>query len=170
VIDGIHFISVTLTGYKLASTSSSHSPSFATLTGPFSQVVDELGTTFYRGKPQQIDERTLSLFALAPYKDRFIIAERPVPLSAQDSRTIAIYPEEAPCVWEGQFAVLTGPFLTACDDDHHTYRCGEPIEICSKTFNVLRTPSYQPYFATINRVREGVTSEPVICGTSTSCC
>jgi SAM-dependent methyltransferase len=172
VIDGIHFISVTLTGYKLASPSSSSTPSpvFATLTGPFSQVVDELGTPFYRGKPQQVDERTASLFALAPYKDRFITAERPMPLSAQDSRTIAVYPEEAPCVWEGQFAVLTGPFLAVCDDDRHTYRCGEPIEICSKTLKVLQTPSYQPYFATINRSREGVTSEPVICGTSTGCC
>jgi len=89
------------------------SPAFATLTGPFSQVVDELGTTFYRGKPQQVDVRTASLFALPPYKDRFIVAERPLPLTSQDSRTIAIYPEEAPCVWEGQFAVLTGPFLVA---------------------------------------------------------
>jgi hypothetical protein len=170
VIDGIHFVSITLTGYKLALTSSALSPAFATLTGPFSQVVDELGTTFYRGNPQQVDEPTASLFALAPYKDRFIIAERPVPLSAQDSRTIAIYPEEAPCVWEGHFAVLTGPFLAVCDDDHHMYRCGEPLEICSKTFNVLHTPPYQPYFANINRAREGVTSEPVICGTSTGCC
>ena len=170
VIDGIHFVSITLTGYKLALTSSAPFPAFATLTGPFSQVVDELGTTFYRGNPQQIDERTASLFALASYKDRFIVAERPVPLSAEDSRTIAVYSEEAPCVWEGYFAVLTGPFLAVCDDDHHMYRCGEPVEICSKTFNVLHTPHYQPYFANINRAREGVTSEPVICGTSTVCC
>ena len=170
VIDGIHFVSITLTGYKLALTTSSPSPAFATLTGPFSQAVDELGTTFHRGQPQQIDELTASLFALAPYKDRFIIAERPVSLSAQDSRTVAIYPEEAPCAWEGRFAVLTGPFLAVCDDDHHLYRCGEPVEICSKTFDVLQTSHYQPYFGTINRAREGVTSEPVICGTSTGCC
>jgi hypothetical protein len=133
-------------------------------------VVDELGTTFYRGNPQQIDERTASLLALAPYKDLFIIDDRPVPLSAEDSRTIAIYPQEAPCVWEGDFAVLTGPFVAVCDDDHHQFRCGEPVEICSKTFRVLHTPHYQPYFANINRAREGVTSEPVICGTSTVCC
>jgi SAM-dependent methyltransferase len=170
VIDGIHFLSVTLTGYKLASTSSIPSPIFATLTGPFSQAIDELGTTFHRGKPQQIDELTASLLALAPYKDRFIMAERPVSLSTQDSRVIAIYPEEAPCVWEGHFAVLTGPFLTVWDDDHHTYQCGEPLEICSKTFNVLQHSHYRPYFSTINRAREGVTSEPVICGTTTGCC
>jgi SAM-dependent methyltransferase len=169
-IDGIQFLSVTLTGYKLASTSTTPSPVFATLTGPFSQVVDELGRTFHRGNPQKIDERTAALLALAPYQDRFIIAERPVALSAQDPRMLAVYPEEAPCVWEGHFAVLTGPFLAVCDDDHHTYHCGEPVEICSKTFNVLQTTTYQPYFTTMNRSREGVDSEPVICGTSTGCC
>ena len=170
IIDGIHFVSITLTGYKPASLSSIPAPAFATLTGPFSQVVDELNTTYYRGKPQSVDERTASLLALAPYKDRFIVTEQPVSLSSQDSRLTAIGPEEAPCVWEGLFAVLTGPFLTVCDDDHHTYRCGEPVEICSKTSNVLRTSHYQPYFATINRAREGATSDPVICGNSTGCC
>ncbi len=99
-----------------------------------------------------------------------MMAERPVALTAQDPRLQVVYPEEAPCVWEGQFAVLTGPFLAVCDDDHHTYQCGEPVEICSKTSKVLQTPSYQPYFATMNRSREGVDSEPVICGTSTGCC
>lgn len=118
-------------------------------------MVDELNTTYYRGQPQSVDEHTASLLALAPYKDRFIVTERPVALSAKDSRVIAIGPEEAPCVWEGLFAVLTGTFLAVCDDDHHTYRCGEPVEICSKTSNVLRTAHYQPYFATINRVSEG---------------
>ncbi|MCA9499750.1 MAG: methyltransferase domain-containing protein [Nitrospira sp.] len=170
VIDGIQFLSVTLAGYKLAVTSTHPSSAFATLTGPFSQVIDELGTKFTRGNPQQIDERTAALLALPPYQDRFIIVERPVTLSVQDSRILVVYPEEAPCVWEGQFAVLTGPFLAVCDDDHHTYQCGEPVEICSKTYKVLQTTSYQPYFATINRSRGGVESDPVICEPSTGCC
>ncbi|HNP30609.1 MAG TPA: methyltransferase domain-containing protein [Nitrospirales bacterium] len=170
VIDGIQFLSVTLTGYKLASTSTAPFSAFATLTGPFSEVVDELGTKFIRGNPQQIDERTAELLALGPYQDRFMIAEGPVAFSAQDSRMLAIYPEEAPCVWEGHFAVLTGPFLAVCDDDDHTYQCGEPVEICSKTVKVLQSPSYQPYFTTINRSREVVGSDPVICGPSTGCC
>ncbi|GJL70734.1 MAG: hypothetical protein NPIRA06_33690 [Nitrospirales bacterium] len=170
VIDGIQFLSVTLTGYKLASASTTPSSTFATLTGPFSQVVDELGTTYVRGNPQQIDERTSALLALAPYQDRFMMAQRPVALTAQNPRMLIVCPEEAPCVWEGQFAVLTGPFLAVCDDDHHTYQCGEPIEICSKTYKVLQTASYHPYFATINRSRDGVHSEPVICGTSEGCC
>jgi arsenite methyltransferase len=65
---------------------------------------------------------------------------------------------------------LTGPFLEVCDDDYHTYQCGEPVEICSKTHKVLQTTFYQPYFAIINRSREGVDSEPVICGPSTGWC
>jgi SAM-dependent methyltransferase len=170
VIDGIQFLSVTLTGYKLPSASTTPSSTFATLTGPFSQVLDELGMTYTRGNPQQIDERTAALLALAPYQDRFILAEQRVALTVKDPRILAVSPEEAPCIWEGQYAVLTGPFLAVSDDDHHTYQCGEPIEICSKTYKVLQTASYQPYFATINRSRDGVDSEPVIGGTSAGCC
>jgi hypothetical protein len=79
-------------------------------------------------------------------------------------------PEENPCIWNGHFAVLTGPFLSGYDDDDHTYRCGEPLEICSKTLKVLQHPHYASSFGIINRSREGVTAEPVICGTSSECC
>ncbi len=170
VIDGIHFVSVTLTGYKTAVAASS-APAFATLTGPFSQAKDELGTIFHRGAPQQVDEQTVQLLSLPPYKDHFVIADRPMALTNQDPRLVAVLPEETPCVWEGHFAILAGPFLSVSDDDGHQYQCGEPLEICSKTLKVLQHPQYQPAFGTINRAREAVTAEPVICGTtSTDCC
>ncbi|MEX2491522.1 MAG: methyltransferase domain-containing protein [Nitrospirales bacterium] len=170
VIDGIHFVSVTLTGYKTAVASSSPSSAFATLTGPFSQVEDELGTTFHRGNPRQVDEQTVNLLGLPPYKEHFVITDHPISLTNQDPTLVVVLPEETPCVWEGHFAILTGPFLAICDDDGHTYRCGEPLEICSKTLKVLRHPRYQSSFGTINRARETVTAEPVICGTSSECC
>ena len=171
VIDGIHFVSVTLTGYKAAVAAASSAPAFATLTGPFSQAKDELGTVFHRGAPQQIDEQTVQLLSLPPYKDHFVIADRPMALTNQDPRLVAVLPEETPCVWEGHFAILAGPFLSVSDDDGHQYQCGEPLEICSKTLKVLQHPQYQPSFGTINRAREAVTAEPVICGTtSTDCC
>ncbi|MDH5429603.1 MAG: methyltransferase domain-containing protein [Nitrospirota bacterium] len=170
VIDGIHFVSVTLTGYKTAMTSSLLSPAFATLTGPFSKVEDELGNTFHRGAPQQVDEQTVSMLSLPSYKEHFVIADHPMPFTNQDPELKAVLPEESPCVWDGHFAVLTGPFLGVCDDDDHTYRCGEPLEICSKTLKVLQHPHYQSSFGIINRSREAVTAEPVICGTSTECC
>jgi hypothetical protein len=170
VIDGIHFVSVTLTGYKTALASPSPSPTFATLTGPFSQIKDEFGTSFHRGAPQQIDEHTVNVLSLPPYKEHFVITDRPMALSNQDPQLVAVLPEATPCVWDGHFAILTGPFLAVSDDDDHTYQCGEPLEICSKTLKVLQHPGYQSSFGIINRAREAVTSEPVICGTSTECC
>lgn len=170
VIDGIHFVSVTLSGYKTAGASSSPSPAFATLLGPFSQVQDELGTTFHRGTPQEIDEQTVNLLSLPSYKEHFVIADRPIALTNQDPQLLAVLPEEGPCIWEGHFAIHTGPFLTVSDDDQHTFQCGEPLEICSKTLKVLQHHQYQASFGTINRAREAATAEPVICGTSTECC
>ncbi len=170
VIDGIHFVSVTLTGYKVAPSASSSSPMFATLTGPFSHVKDESGTVFHRGAPQQINEEGAGLLDLPPYKDHFIQTDHPVALRDSDPQLHVVHPEDIPCIWEGHFAVLTGPFLEVSDDDAHTYHCGEPLEICSKTLKVLQHPHYRQSFGIINRAREAVTAEPVICGTSTECC
>src|SRR2546422_9882717 len=33
----------------------------------------------------------------------------------------------------GDYAMLTGPFADVEDDDHHVFRRGSPLEICSKT-------------------------------------
>ncbi|HSE59311.1 MAG TPA: methyltransferase domain-containing protein, partial [Nitrospiraceae bacterium] len=49
VIDGIHFLSLTLTGYKVAPEPRSEAPLYATYRGPFKQVIDERGRTFKRG-------------------------------------------------------------------------------------------------------------------------
>ncbi len=170
VIDGIHFISVTLTGYKADAATCPSYPVFATLTGPFSQAMSELDTIFHRGVPQQIDEQTVHLLALPPYKDFFMLADHPLALTSQDPQWLAVYPEEAPCVWRGHFAVLMGPFLSISDDDDHTFLSGEPLEICSKTLKVLEHPKYQSAFGIFNRARESVTAEPVIGGASTGCC
>jgi len=48
-IDGVHFLSVTLTGYKLPAAVEKAAPLFATLCGPFSTVTDELGQQYTRG-------------------------------------------------------------------------------------------------------------------------
>lgn len=170
VIDGIHFLSITITGYKPAPSDSNLDLSFATFLGPFSQVKDENGIIYQRGKPQQLDQDSMALLNLPPYKERFALTGHPLTLAQKDHRLVAITPEETPCVWEGHFAILTGPFVEGRDDDHHTYRCGEPLEICSKTYNVLQDSHYQPYFGIINRAQESPNSDPVICGTSSGCC
>ncbi len=49
VIDGIHFLSITLTGYRLTGSEQREGVAYATLSGPFSRVTDELGHTYERG-------------------------------------------------------------------------------------------------------------------------
>ena len=171
VIDGIHFLSLTLTGYKLAEDSAQPQTHFATFTGPFSRITDEQGHSFSRGVPQAIDAKTEQLLKSSPYAEQFLLTDDPLVLSDEDPRWSAVLPEEAPCVWKGHFALLTGPFVEAVDDDQHTFTCGEAQEICSKTLKVLSSDVYDKYFAVINRAGEAVTSEePASCGPSDGCC
>jgi SAM-dependent methyltransferase len=170
IIDGIHFFSVTLTGYKLAVTEVAPTVRYATLCGPFSRVVDERGTSYQRGIPQPIGPETALLLSqphLVPY---FVLSYEPLWLDRADSRWTAILPAEEPCVWRGHYALLAGPFLEVVDDDHHIYRRGEPMEICSKTLNVLEADAYAPHFAVLNRAGTTVSGEAVTCSPKGSCC
>ncbi|MEQ1848667.1 MAG: hypothetical protein ABL983_24200, partial [Nitrospira sp.] len=71
---------------------------------------------------------------------------------------------------QGHYALLAGPFVEAADDDHHVYRRGEPLEICSKTVAVLETNGYLPHFVILNRAGEQVNSEAVTCSPNGDCC
>lgn len=169
IIDGIHFLSITLAGYKL-SLQPATPFAYATLKGPFSHVKDERGQTYRRGVPEAIDEPTAALLQSGPYEDYFIFSSTPKGLSSQDAEWSAFLPEEVPCVWEGHFAMLTGPFLEVGDDDHHTFKCGVPMEICSKTHRVLQLEAYQGFFAVINRASQPGSNQPVICEPTGGCC
>ena len=169
-IDGIHFLSLTLTGYKLAPAAELNGARFATLRGPFRQVVDERGRLYTRGVPQDIDAQAASLLRTEPFAPLFILSDIPAALRTTDPRYLSILPEQAPCVWKGHFAMLTGPFVEACDDDNHVYRRGEPLEICSKTLKVLEAEPYRRHFAVINRAGEAVNGAAVSCDPGGSCC
>lgn len=170
VIDGIHFFSVTLTGYKLPASAPVSTVRYATLRGPFSRVVDELGTTYLRGIPQPITPETVCLLSLTPLAAHFVLSPDPLWLDRADDRWTAVYPVDAPCIWQGHFAMLAGPFVEAADDDHHVYRRGEPLEICSKTLNVLEAGGYAPHFAIVNRAGRSVSGEAVSCSPNEGCC
>ena len=171
VIDGIHFFSVTLTGYKLPAGAPMSAVRYATLRGPFSRVVDELGTTYLRGIPQPITQDAVCLLSQAPLASHFVLSSGPLWLDRADNRWTAIYPIHAPCLWQGYFAMLAGPFVEAADDDHHVYRRGEPVEICSKTLRVLEADGYAPHFAIINRAGQHVSGDAVTCSPDEgSCC
>lgn len=171
VIDGVHFFSVTLTGYKLPpAATNSPSPRYATLRGPFNRVVDERGTAYQRGIPQPITPEDALLLSQAPLSDHFVLTATPVWLNPTDSGWTAVFPEQAPCIWEGDFALLAGPFVEARDDDNHLYRRGEPLEICSKTLRVLQTAGYAPHFAILNRAGHAVAGDAVTCAPNGACC
>lgn len=169
-IDGIRFLSITLTGYKLPPVQPSARSRFATLVGPFSRVVDELGQSYRRGVPQQIDPRSEQMVNAPPCQRLFVQSESPMAIEPSDPRWTAVLPEEKPCVWKGDFAIFTGPFAEVEDDDHHVFRRGDPVEICSKTLRVLRTEHYQPHFAFINRASQEVAGEAVSCVPEGGCC
>ena len=170
IIDGIHFFSVTLTGYKLPAQTTPLTVQYATLRGPFSHVVDERGTTYHRGIPQPIVSDTAALLNLLPLAPHFVLSVDPLWLDRDDARWSAVFPAQTPCAWEGHFALLAGPFLEAADDDHHVYHRGEPLEICSKTLHVLEAQSYAPHFAIINRAGQRVSGDPVSCSPDGGCC
>jgi len=169
-IDGIHFFSVTLTGYKLSAHAPAMSPRYATLRGPFSRVVDELGTTYRRGIPQALTTESALLLSLPPFASLFVFSHDPVTLDQTDPRWAAVLPEQSPCVWKGDYALLAGPFLEAQDDDHHLYLRGEPLEICSKSLKVLESEGYAPHFAILNRAGQHVTGGAVTCSPDGACC
>ena len=170
VIDGIHFFSVTLTGYKLPPAPTTSSIRYATLRGPFSRVVDERGTTYQRGIPQAICTDDVKLLNHPPFADHFLLTADPVALDNHDPRWTAVFPAQAPCTWQGHYALLAGPFVEAADDDHHIYRRGEPLEICSKTVAVLEAEGYQPHFVILNRAGARVSGEAVTCSPDGGCC
>lgn len=51
------------------------------------------------------------------------------------------------CVYRGQTAVYLGPGRSFDDDDGHTYRRGEPVEVCSDTAARLAAAPYRGMFA-----------------------
>ncbi|MFM8552203.1 MAG: methyltransferase domain-containing protein [Nitrospiraceae bacterium] len=170
VIDGIHFLSITLTGYKFQEAGEPHGEQFATLRGPFSRAVDELGQVYQRGVAQAVTARTAHLLTTQPFEGLFLLSEAPVALTPSDARITAVLPAQTPCVWAGHFALFTGPFLEVCDDDAHRYHRGQPLEICSKTLQVLQHPAYAGHFAVINRAQSAVSGAEVPCAPGGSCC
>ncbi|TRZ99776.1 MAG: methyltransferase domain-containing protein [Nitrospiraceae bacterium] len=170
VIDGIHFFSLTLTGYKLPEAAEATEAKFATLVGPFSRAVDELGQTYHRGKPAPVSARAAQLLKTPPFERLFLLAETPILLATTDQRLVSILPADAPCVWKGHYAILTAPFAEAEDDDHHVYWRGVPLEICSKTLDVLDSGPYSRHFTVINRATEAVSGEAVSCDPGGGCC
>lgn len=169
-VDGIQFLSLTITGYKMPETAGPNGRFYATLRGPFSSVLDEFGQRYTRGVPQAIESRTAEVLRTSACSRLFLVSDVPTPLLLSDPRLVAIFPANTPCVWKGHFALLTGPLMEGTDDDHHTYRRGEPLEICSKTLAVLEAETYRNHFAIVNRAAQPVSGADVSCAPDGGCC
>ncbi len=170
VIDGIHFVSLTLTGYKLGRAAEPNGVRFATLRGPFSRVIDEQGRSYQRGEPIAIDAPDTLLLTTPLLRSLFILSPHPVRMTSGDPRFITIFPEQKPCVWQGDFALLAGALVEAEDDDRHVYRRGVPLEICSKTHRVLQEDAYRPHFLIMNQSQSGVAATAAECDPQDGCC
>ena len=48
--------------------------------------------------------------------------------------------KDGPCLERNQAVVYQGPFRKVEDDDGHTYRRGERMAVCDKTFQILTSP------------------------------
>lgn len=94
IVDGIHFRSITLTGYKLSPAVDDPKPLFATLRGPFSSVTDEFGQTSQRGVPISVIPYTARLLATLPFEKLFVVSNTPVMLELSDPRLTKILPKE----------------------------------------------------------------------------
>lgn len=169
-IDGIHFLSVTLTGYKLPPIADDATPFYAILRGPFSAVTDELGQRYERGIPQVVDAHHAQLLQSEPLQSLFVVGPTPITIEATDPRWCAVLPEQKPCVWKGDYAILTGPIISGEDDDHHQYYRGVPLEICSKTLQVLTQNAYRPHLTIYNRASAAVEGAEVTCSPTGGCC
>src|SRR5437867_12077943 len=96
VIDGIHFLSLTLTGYKLPNAAESNGVGYATLVGPFSRAVEELGQAYHRGKLEPVTAGTAQVLKTPPFERLFLPSEQPVSLASTDQRLGSILPSLAP--------------------------------------------------------------------------
>lgn len=168
-IDGIHFYSITLTGYKFKESKSSRCV-FATFRGPFLRVVSELGTPFKRGRGTAISDRERLIISKTPLSQYFILSDTSLNVPPGHPEYLCVKPENQPCVWKGEFAILTSFFLSAQDDDEHIYKRGQSLEICSKTQKVLSSEHYQKFFSIISRASQNLSSQEVVCGDSAGCC
>ncbi len=179
IIDGVHFSALTVTGYKIAVDSGTLSnrdrySGYAMLKGPFKWVTDEQEQTFVRGVWRGVNQRTLDILRLEPFQPWFLFSndiKAGTMLKDDDPEIVRILPEDKPCVWNGHYATLTSLFDRAEDDDHHQYDAGVPMEICSKTHDVLTHPKYASFFHILNRAQQPVSGEAVTCDpTPTGAC
>ena len=66
------------------------------------------------------------------------------------SITVAAWKGKQGACWDKNQAVIyQGPWRSVTDDDGHTYRRGQPMAVCEKTFSLLQREPYDGQFAPV---------------------
>jgi ubiquinone/menaquinone biosynthesis C-methylase UbiE len=167
-IDGLDFISATVSAMKPAVTSD-NCEYHAMLAGPPSRAVTDFGKEFRRGVPQTVSGDEAALLKSPAYSDYFRVADTPAALNADDFT--CILPVPGACKYTGKFVTLAAAFTELEDDDNHIYRRGEPLEICEKTAAVLDFHLYKKLFILVDRAAgRSVDANETDCGDGCCCC
>lgn len=58
----------------------------------------------------------------------------------------AFHGKEGPCYDRNHAVIYRGPWKSIRDDDGHTYRRGERVAVCEKTFRILTSEPYRSHF------------------------
>ncbi len=166
-VDGYDFLSLTITAFKPVAADDT-APQFATLIGPCSVVVDELGNRFERGVATEVTPETAKMLQFPRYRSYFFVT--PEPREMAGAAQLGIPPEPGACIYAGDFVNLVGPFTEVRDDDNHVFKAGEETEICGKTVKVLSSPLYKQLFVMINRSQGDLEANQVDCSPGGGCC
>lgn len=152
-IDGIHFCSVTLRGFKLSKVAASagEPTRYAIFRGPFAKVKDELGNVYQRGQSKKISRDVFEILNLPGYRPYFILSNEAVDSTSIESQLICAMPSNEREFWNGDYAILTSLFLMGEDDDHHTFYAGQPVEISENTKEIFSGKYYSRFFTVLNR-------------------
>jgi hypothetical protein len=167
-IDGLDFISATVSAMKPAVTSD-NCEYHAMFAGPPSRAVTDFGKEFLRGVPQTVSGDEAALLKSPAYSDYFRVADTPAALNTDDFTRIL--PVPGTCKYTGKFVTLAAAFTELEDDDGHVYKRGEPLEICEKTAAVLDFHLYKELFNLVNRAAgRSVDANETDCGDGCCCC
>lgn len=80
------------------------------------------------------------------------------------SVTVRAYKGKEGACWDhGEALIYKGPFKEVRDDDGHTFRRGQRVAVCRKTFEIYSREPYAPYFKRVEPLTPVADPQPFPC-------
>lgn len=101
------------------------------------------------------EDEFLQAFEDAGFHGMELVKREPEPWRTVESiefrsvTVVAYKGKQGPCLERNQAVVYRGPFRKVQDDDGHTYRRGDRVAVCDKTFGLLQQAPYGDMFAAV---------------------